>query len=409
MNIKNKIDQIVSEYNMISNKSSFPIEDIDNQLTQLVIEYNNIPPEKNKIITIPNIFNKTYDENFISDYLAHLINPINNGIGIGPIKSLLNYCNIEFPIRDYYKPTEVKVIREFSFQDRGRIDILIIIKPDLIIAIENKIFSGEGHNQTLSYEQSIIHEFPEYNHIFVYLTPSKNNPPRSNNFIHLTYKDIVQILKEALPDMSGINRNIFLCNEFILHIEEYIMKNTNFELSEKSLLFIKYADVLQDIYNSFTNDADKLFDFIANIIQTSYLDFNSDFIFTFNKNRGYQFFQKNSWVNIKDLFIHFEFWFDSESLFLNDTISFMVDVEGKRNDQFFKKFESSYRNIKNDFMKNNISYRPSHRKVALAYKDYKLKLTPENLKPETIKDIFVEIFKEFEFLIPAIDDTIAKM
>jgi hypothetical protein len=409
MNIKTKINQIVKEYNMIANKQTPAMDIILEKMNFLISQYNNLPPETKKIITIPNIFKKTYDENFISDFLAYVLNPNINGFGITPIKSLLLFCGIDLPLMDTYKTKDVDVIREYVFQDRGRIDILILLKPDILIAIENKIFSNEGKNQTLSYEHSITHEFPNYNHVFIYLTPVKNIPPSSSNFIHISYNDIDKILKNVSLETALNSRFGFLFNEFILHIEEYIMKNKSFELSEKSLLFIKNSEILQDINDSFVNDSNNIFNFISDLIQSTYLEYENDWIFTFNKSRNYQFFQKKSWLATKDLFIHFEFWFSSESLFLNDTISFMFDVEGKRNDQFFNKFDSIYNKIKDDYSKNKIQYRPSHRKVALAYKDYKFKLTTDNLNPESIKGMFLEIYKEFEFLIPFIDETVAKM
>lgn len=384
-------------------------ENIEAILIKLKSEYNKLPREKERILTIPVIFGKTYDENFISDYLAYILNPVINGFGIGPIKSLLKHFRIGIPVKEYYKQNEVEVIREFTFENRRRIDILIKLEPDILIAIENKIFSGEREKQTLNYEESIKKKFSKYNCVLIYLSRSENIFPSSPNFYCISYNKLIQILKETLSVSVYDYRSLFLYVEFILHIEEYIMQNKNFELSQKTLLFLEHYDMLQTIYDSFINDSIRVFNNICEIIKQSYLEIYPDFEFKFDKNKNYQQVYKKSWNSYNDILIHFEFWFDSKSILIKDKIQFMIDVEGKRKEEFFKKFDNIFIELEKNFNENGLSYKPNNRENALAYKEYKISFTQENLNTPEIRNIFNKMLKDFEFIIPKIDEIISEI
>lgn len=70
----------------------------------------------------------------------------------------------------------IEIIREYSFSNDRRIDILIKIEGELIISIENKIFTTESENQTVDYAESIYKEFPDFEYVLLYLTPKGTNP-----------------------------------------------------------------------------------------------------------------------------------------------------------------------------------------------------------------------------------------
>ncbi len=57
-------------------------------------------PEQQRPRTIPFIFGRTYDENFISTYLAHVLDPAYNGIGPEPLQRLLALAGCEANVDD---------------------------------------------------------------------------------------------------------------------------------------------------------------------------------------------------------------------------------------------------------------------------------------------------------------------
>lgn len=152
-----------------------------------------LPEKENRLNTIPRIFNKTYDENFISDFLAYILNPAYNGIGIEPLLRIVEDYSLKatsiLNSLTMAEENEIEVIREYTFGNGRRIDILIIIQDLLVIGIENKIFSGELNNQTIDYANSISDKFSECETVLLFLTPKKSIPS-SNEFEPVSYKEL---------------------------------------------------------------------------------------------------------------------------------------------------------------------------------------------------------------------------
>ncbi len=67
------------------------------QFLHLKGEYEKLPKVRPKRITIPEIFGRSDDENFISDYVAYILDPYRNGIGIEPLQALLSLCGKDIP------------------------------------------------------------------------------------------------------------------------------------------------------------------------------------------------------------------------------------------------------------------------------------------------------------------------
>ena len=60
-------------------------KNLKNSMETLDKIFKYLPVKDTKIKTIPRIFNRTYDENFISDFLAYILDPLQNGVGLEPL------------------------------------------------------------------------------------------------------------------------------------------------------------------------------------------------------------------------------------------------------------------------------------------------------------------------------------
>ncbi|MCX6083040.1 MAG: hypothetical protein NTW32_26220 [Chloroflexi bacterium] len=69
-------------------------EQYRSQLTALVSQYKRVRPKKPPVLTIPVIFGRKHNENFLSHYLAYILNPQQNGIGTAPLEAVLKLCKI---------------------------------------------------------------------------------------------------------------------------------------------------------------------------------------------------------------------------------------------------------------------------------------------------------------------------
>lgn len=119
--------------------------------------------------------------------MAYILDPSQNGIGLEPLIRLIEkYSEKGANILQNLTLNNIKVIREYSFSNNRRIDILIKTGKEFIIAIENKIFAMESENQTVDYAKHIYDEFPDYECVLLFLTP-EGTKPLSADFIPIVY------------------------------------------------------------------------------------------------------------------------------------------------------------------------------------------------------------------------------
>ena len=147
---------------------------------------------------------------FLRDFLFLLIDNARN-YNIGNVE--LSKIEIE-----EIEKNEVKVFREYSLGDAGRIDIMIEVKNKLLVLIENKITSDEGINQTNRYYDYAEENMNYENKLYAYITPDKLFP-ENENFIPLSFIDIRKIFKNEYDKLYN-NRTIFIKNIFIEWLED---------------------------------------------------------------------------------------------------------------------------------------------------------------------------------------------
>lgn len=211
---------------------------------QLIEEINkqfhdcNVNPPTN---TIAHIFRKESQENFISDWIAYLIDPVSFG-NAEPLNALLEVAGFDDCIDEN---GIIEISREKTFDDQRRIDFYIETE-ELIIGIENKIWSGLGYHQLKDYSESLekLAESKEKEIRKILLLPqnntsidlSKNNSDISvSGFVSVTYEDFANALKKLQINFIENLRSSFLLQDFITYVEEYLMdsnvdKKKNFDM-----------------------------------------------------------------------------------------------------------------------------------------------------------------------------------
>ncbi|WNS82199.1 PD-(D/E)XK nuclease family protein [Domibacillus sp. DTU_2020_1001157_1_SI_ALB_TIR_016] len=98
---------------------------------------------------------------------------------------------IDISLMDY---SAFVVRREYK-----NMDLLLYAEAyNIVIAIENKIWSKESAHQLKNYFMKVQHEFPEYHQIFLFLTPSGERPSDEENWISISYEYVLKALKKSL-------------------------------------------------------------------------------------------------------------------------------------------------------------------------------------------------------------------
>jgi hypothetical protein len=145
---------------------------------------------------------------------------------------------------------------EEPFTSKRRADISIFDEDNkLYVLIENKIFSGEGIEQTKEYAIEAKRKYPDYKRIFIFLTPS-GFEPESEEFLIISYPDIISILKEIITEKKDVigDGPALLIQQYIRNLEVNILEESEIEelcrkiyQKHKKRLLIKYLRLDQPI------------------------------------------------------------------------------------------------------------------------------------------------------------------
>lgn len=354
------------------------------------------------IITI--IGGKFHDENAISDYLAYILDPQLNGVGHQPLNRFLEIINSSISLSEI---DNVNIEREFTLPNNRRIDFLITINEESIIAMEHKVFSEEHGDQTWDYERELKKCFPDYmdDITYIFLSPT-DKKPLNPAFTPISYRQLVSALKKVNVNFTQDIRKAVLFHEMIFHLEGYFLDDKKIALSNKTSLYLEHQEMIQDLRNQFDKDYDKVFQYIESVIKNYFSHhFTGDWDFDFRKRRSYHQIYKPHWKT-KELDIHFELLLNRDSL-IDDKISFLLDIEGSQKADFKAAHEKRLKEqLKSAMNEHNILYRQGKRADTFAIKSYHF-LNPECLKDEAIFNTHLtNMIEEFIGFTDAIDQEI---
>jgi hypothetical protein len=132
-----------------------------------------------------------------SDFLGFLLDPAqNHGLDDLFLKRLLMRVLSGTPDAPL-SPVEIDVAdlhEAVVWREWRNIDLLIHDPGErLVCAIENKVGTTEHSNQLQRYRQIVEGEFPEYRHVFIYLTP-EGELPSDDAYIPLDYGQVAELL-----------------------------------------------------------------------------------------------------------------------------------------------------------------------------------------------------------------------
>ncbi|MCF8448218.1 MAG: PD-(D/E)XK nuclease family protein [Bacteroidia bacterium] len=204
------------------------------------------------LIKKPNIFRALGIEKYEirhSQFLAWLLNPKEtHGLGgvflIRFLRELfIDNRSGEISIIDIpkLKLEEALVKREWR-----NIDILIELS-EVIIIVENKLFSTEHSNQLKRYKEIIHETYPDKKTVFVYLNPGGHESTLNSHYINLSYEAISNILEGILIYMKeSINPAVYIyVSDYNNTIKQKIMESS--ETNEIAKRIYKNHKELLDI------------------------------------------------------------------------------------------------------------------------------------------------------------------
>ena len=159
--------------------------------------------------------------------------------------------------------SKVEVLREWK-----NIDVLIIL-GDVVVCIENKVYSKEHSNQLKRYKEIIENQFPKHKKTYVYLNPDgDSSESETEQFQPISYDFIVESL-ERIVSVFGESMNP--------NVKNYIKDYTTTIKRE-----IMGTDQLTELSKKIYQNHKELFDFIfehkPDIVDNLYLIMKDELI-----------------------------------------------------------------------------------------------------------------------------------
>jgi len=213
----------------------------ETEMTQLLqdLVVNNQDLEKlESLLEQFNIFevlNSYRQEMRHSDFLAYLLNPTqNHGLGDLFIKRLLQEAIIQSGSIQTISPIDLDLWDLDNMEVRREwldIDILLLDTPhQLVVIIENKVFSGEHSDQLNRYQQIVKQHFPGYTIIKLFLTPNEDEPS-DLGYIKIGYNLICRIIEDITKTRESIlgQEITILMKHYIEILRRYLVGDSEIE------------------------------------------------------------------------------------------------------------------------------------------------------------------------------------
>ncbi len=192
----------------------------------------------------------------------------NHGLGDKFVKKVMQKF-IEKNLNGKFDVFETLLLDFYSFniyREWNNIDLMLVSDDEkTVIAIENKVGSHEHSNQLNRYRKILEKAYPDYNKIYIFLTPDGLLPSDTDNWCVLTYSDIVDVLNdikdvtELLPDIElMINNYVDVVRRDIVEDQQLI------EICNK--IYNKHKKALDLIYENRIDDKTKILNIIKNTL-----------------------------------------------------------------------------------------------------------------------------------------------
>ncbi|WP_182172616.1 PDDEXK-like family protein [Flaviflexus equikiangi] len=147
------------------------------------------------------ILNLAHNEIRHSTMISWLLDPMeSHGLHGAVLEHLFQYVASQSLVDDplvfkvlLLDPVNFEIRREYE-----HIDILAVNDRDtVLVAFENKIWSGEHDNQLRRYQSIIDKNFPGYDVLRVYLTPDGAESSNPDQWASMSYTDLIDIIAQA--------------------------------------------------------------------------------------------------------------------------------------------------------------------------------------------------------------------
>lgn len=153
-----------------------------------------------------------------SNMLSWLLNPNeNHGLGDSVIRGFIHYVVTSFSEDADVFDTLLMDCHDFMIQrEWHNIDVLAVSADEkFVLAIENKIDSGEHDNQLDRYRKIVEEMYPGYRKMYIYLSPEGTEASSPEFWCSMSYQDVLGIVENARRKVKLLPEAELLINNYI--------------------------------------------------------------------------------------------------------------------------------------------------------------------------------------------------
>lgn len=197
----------------------------------------------------------------------------------------------------------VHVESEIS-SDGGRPDLLVYLENKWFVCMELKVTAPETGSQTKEYATSghlgdlSVPDYREQERHYVYLTKQIHDPPASEEFICLYWKDVQQVMGQVIADARGQYpvRTISQLFDFRDTIRKEIMNEQPYDTQQGEYveLYLEYTDAIDAVRTAFDQMVDRQIKEWATRFQERHRPDNWDETWSCDQGKYGELF-KNTW------------------------------------------------------------------------------------------------------------------
>jgi hypothetical protein len=206
-----------------------------------------------------------------SDFLAFLLNPKqNHGLNDLFVKRFLQ-TTLGFSEEDQsITPIDLDIWDLDGFEVRREwqsIDILLVDEAhQMVVAIENKVYSGEHDDQLKRYRKHIQEHFRTWDKLYIYLTPD-GAQASDPNYISISYVLICELIENILESReSSLGQDVFtLMTHYAEMLRRFIVGESEIEILCRQI-YKKHQKALDMIYEYRPDLQVEIFEYLVNLI-----------------------------------------------------------------------------------------------------------------------------------------------
>jgi hypothetical protein len=156
------------------------------------------------------------------------------------------------------------------FIEKEHIDVLIVSPNNrIVVAIENKVDSGEHSDQLKRYRTIIERDYASYKHLFVFLTV-EGDIPSDENYVRISYSEIVELIDQLISAQGKKASNEILT--FIMHYREMLRREImgNSEIEELCRrIYKRHKKALDLIYENMEDKQSLIYEILMDTLQNN--------------------------------------------------------------------------------------------------------------------------------------------